>query len=55
MIDLNKVAILMAQLPLQDADRAAMLKMIPRMPMRHLRVLFRLLQAEARALTKAEA
>lgn len=55
MIDLNKVAILVAQLPLQDADRSAMLKMIPRMPMRHLRVLAQLLQAEAKAWTRAEA
>lgn len=55
MIDLNKFAMLLAQLPLQDADRAAMLKMIPRMPIRHLRALLALLQAEARAWTRAEA
>jgi len=55
MIDLNKLAVLVAQVPLQDADRAVMLKMIPRMSMRHLRTLMSLLHAEARAWAKAEA
>lgn len=55
MIDINKLAMLVAQLPLHDVDRSAMLKLIPRMPVRHLKTLLQMLQIEYRAWTKAEA
>lgn len=55
MIDVNKIATLAAQLPLHDAERAAMLKMIPRMQVRQLRALLKYLESEARAWTSAEA
>lgn len=49
MIDINKLAMVIANLPLHDVDRQAMLKLIPRMPMRQLKVLYQMLRAEARA------
>ncbi len=55
MIDINKIAMLVAQLPLQDAERSAMLKLIPRMRVHQLRELLKYLEAEARAWTGLEA
>lgn len=52
MIDVNKLAVLVANIPMHDAEREAMLKMIPRMPIRNLRTLLQLLEGEWAALKR---
>jgi hypothetical protein len=46
MIDINKLAFLVTHVPMSDGERAAMLKMIPRLPVKHLRVLMRILDEQ---------
>ena len=52
MIDINKLATLVATIPMHDAEREAMIKLIPRMPLRHLRTLLHLLEGEWEALKR---
>ncbi len=52
MIDVNKLAVLVASVPMHDAEREAMLKLIPKMPVRHLRTLFHLLEGEWAAIKR---